>query len=94
MKTPPTPDLIAFYTKVKEMRMKCNMKWNAIQWKRAHSRVWKLQRKIYENSRLGNKTRVRLYQEKLINSDSAKLIAVRKVTQDNRGKKTPWCRWR
>lgn len=69
--------------------MKCNMKWEAIQWKRAHSRVWKLQRKIYENSRLGNKTRVRLYQEKLINSDSAKLIAVRKVTQDNRGKKTP-----
>lgn len=69
--------------------MKCNLKWNEIHWKRAHLRVWKLQRKIYEHSRLGNKNLVRLYQDKLINSDSAKLIAVRKVTQDNRGKKTP-----
>lgn len=28
------------------------------------------------------------YQEKLLKSDSAKLLAVRKVTQDNRGRKT------
>jgi RNA-directed DNA polymerase len=71
--------------------MTCNLKWNEIHWKRAHLRLWKLQRKIYEHSLLGNKNLVMLYQNKLINSDSAKLIAVRKVTQEfsYRGKKTP-----
>ncbi len=63
-------------------------KWNSIRWKKVHQVVWKLQRKIYQNSLEKNKTLVEHYQKRLINSNSAKLLAVRKVTQDNRGRNT------
>jgi RNA-directed DNA polymerase len=66
-----------------------NLKWQSIHWKRAEIRLTKLQRKIYKLSAKGEKSRVHVYQDILLKSSSAKLIAVRIVTQDNRGKKTP-----
>lgn len=70
-----------------ELRMK-PLKWQSINWKRAHLRCAKLQRKIYEFSLKNELTKVHIYQDMLLKSSSAKLIAVRSVTQDNRGKKT------
>ena len=48
----------------------------------------KLQKRIYQASSRGDAGRVHGLQRLLVNSRSAKLLAVRRVTQDNRGKKT------
>jgi len=44
--------------------------------------------KIYKQTKSGNMNKVRYYQKKLVSSPFACLLAVRTVTQDNRGKKT------
>jgi RNA-directed DNA polymerase len=62
--------------------------WNSISWKSIEIRVQKWQRKIYAASKNGNVKLVRKYQHLLLNSTDAKLLAVRRVTQDNQGKKT------
>ncbi|NEO96943.1 MAG: hypothetical protein F6K56_45375, partial [Moorea sp. SIO3G5] len=51
-------------------------------------RVRKLQEKIFLYSKKGNRSKVHQYQKLLVESKSGKLLAVRKVTQDNRGKNT------
>lgn len=63
-------------------------RWNTIPWKKIEKNVFKLQKRIYQASRSGNVKTVRKLQRLLINSRSAKLLAVRKVTQDNQGKRT------
>jgi RNA-directed DNA polymerase len=62
--------------------------WNTIPWKKIEKNVFKLQKRIYQASSSGNVKTVRKLQRLLINSRSAKLLAVRKVTQDNQGKRT------
>ena len=64
------------------------LQWKNIQWKVAETRVKKLQEKIFKYSRKKDRSKVHKYQKILINSKSARLLAVRKVTQDNRGKNT------
>lgn len=64
------------------------LQWNKIQWKNAEMRVRKLQEKIFLYSKIKNRSKVQQYQKLLVESKSAKLLAVRKVTQDNRGKNT------
>jgi len=49
---------------------------------------FKLQKRIYQASRRGDNRQVRRLQRLLIKSWSAKVLAVRRVTQDNTGKKT------
>ena len=70
------------------MKTKRKIVWNAINWKKIQLRVWRIQTKIYDCSLKGNKVQVVKLQKILINLFEAKLLAVRKVTQDNRGKKT------
>ena len=65
------------------------MEWNTIDWKKIHKRVWRIQITIYDCSLKKDKQQVIKLQKTLINLFEAKLLAVRKVTQDNRGKKTP-----
>jgi RNA-directed DNA polymerase len=74
--------------KVSEMKIKGTRNWNTVNWKKIQLRIWRIQRKIYECSRKNDKTRVIKLQKILINLPEAKLLAVRKITQDNRGKKT------
>lgn len=74
--------------KVSEMKIKGTGNWNTVNWKKIQLRIWRIQRKIYECSRKNDKNRVIKLQKILINLPEAKLLAVRKVTQDNRGKKT------
>jgi len=50
--------------------------------------VLKLQKRIYQTSRRGEAGRVHGLQKLLVNSRSSRFLAVRRVTQDNRGKKT------
>jgi len=50
--------------------------------------VFKVQKRIYQASQRDDVKTVREFQRLLMNSRSAKLLTVRKVTQDNRGKGT------
>ena len=59
--------------------------WNMIPWKKIQRNVFKLQKRIYQASRRGDIGTVRKLQRLLMRSWSAKLLAVRRVTQDNQG---------
>ncbi len=62
--------------------------WNTIPWAQAERAVFKLQKRIYQASQRGEKQTVHKLQRLLMTSWWACLLAVRKVTQDNQGKKT------
>jgi RNA-directed DNA polymerase len=62
--------------------------WSDIDWKKVEKTVFKLQNRIYRASESGDRFAVRRLQKMLIKSWSARLLAVRRVTQDNQGKKT------
>src|SRR5262249_5244168 len=62
--------------------------WNTIRWKAVERQVWQLQKRIYQASSRGDERTVRKLQRLLMKSRSAKFIAVRRVTQDNQGKRT------
>jgi RNA-directed DNA polymerase len=62
--------------------------WNSIRWKKLQRDVFKLQKRIYRASDRGDVRTVHKLQRLLMMSRSAKLLAVRRVTQDNQGKKT------
>lgn len=67
---------------------KLTVVWNEIDWRKLEKRVFKLQKRIYQASQRGDVRVVRKLQKTLMRSWSGKCIAVRRVTQDNRGKKT------
>src|SRR4051794_31609734 len=62
--------------------------WKDIDWKHAQRVVFKLQKRIYQAQRRGDARGVRKLQRLVVHSRAAKLLAVRRVTQDNRGKRT------
>jgi RNA-directed DNA polymerase len=64
-------------------------RWEDIQWHAIESKVFRLQLRIFKAS--ANREQEKMYkiQKLLVSSKSAKFLAVRKVTQDNSGKKTP-----
>lgn len=62
--------------------------WSDIVWRKLERNVFKLQKRIYQASNRGDAKLVRRLQKLLINSWSARAISVRRVTQDNQGKKT------
>jgi RNA-directed DNA polymerase len=64
-------------------------KWNALPWRVFEKQVFKLQKRIYQASLRGDVKTVHKLQRLLMNSWSAKCLAVRRVTQDNKGKRTP-----
>ncbi len=63
-------------------------KWSDIPWRKLEKNIYKLQKRIYKASRRGDVKLVRRLQKLLIKSWAAKCLAVRRVTQDNQGKKT------
>ncbi|MDR9404591.1 MAG: group II intron reverse transcriptase/maturase [Halothece sp. Uz-M2-17] len=63
-------------------------KWGDIDWRKLERNVYKLQKRIYKASQRGDIKTVRRLQKLLVKSWSAKALAVRRVTQDNQGKKT------
>ncbi len=62
--------------------------WNAIPWRKLEVRVFKLQRRIYQATTRGEVQKAHRLQKLLASSWSAKSLAVRRVTQENTGKKT------
>ena len=64
------------------------VEWSEINWRKAERLTFKLQKRIFQASERGDVKAVRKLQKTLINSWSAKCIAVRRVTQDNQGKNT------
>lgn len=68
--------------------LKTTVEWNNINWQKLERQLFKLQKRIYRASNRGDVKTVRRLQKTLMSSWKAKALAVRRVTQDNRGKKT------
>jgi RNA-directed DNA polymerase len=64
------------------------VEWNQLPWRKLEKVVFKLQKRIFRASQRGDVKAVRRLQKTLMRSWSAKCLAVRKVTQENTGKKT------
>jgi RNA-directed DNA polymerase len=62
--------------------------WNTIPWHKVEREVFKLQTRIYQASKQGKLETIHKLQRLLMKSHHACLLAVRRVTQDNQGKKT------
>ena len=62
--------------------------WKSTNWRKLERYVFKLQKDIYKAASQGNVKLVRKLQRLLMRSWSNKMLAVRRVTQDNRGKNT------
>jgi RNA-directed DNA polymerase len=62
--------------------------WRSINWQQVERYVFKLQKRIYAASRCGDVRRVRKLQKTLMSSWSNRVLAVRRVTVENQGKKT------
>lgn len=62
--------------------------WESINWQKLEKSNWKLQKRIFRAKKEGNVKLVKQLQKLIVKSFAAKAIAVRKVTQENRGKKT------
>jgi RNA-directed DNA polymerase len=62
--------------------------WRPLPWRTLEVAVLKLQRRIYKASQARDVRRVHKLQRLLLTSRAAKLLTVRRVTQDNQGKHT------
>lgn len=62
--------------------------WNELPWRKLEQHVYRIQKRIYKASQQNNHRKVQKLQKLLSKSRAARLIAVRRVTQDNQGKKT------
>jgi RNA-directed DNA polymerase len=62
--------------------------WKDIDWKQIQKNVYRLQTRIFKAKRRGDTKQVHRLQKLLMKSWSAKLLSVRKVSQDNQGKST------
>lgn len=62
--------------------------WNTLPWKKLERHVFRIQKRIYQASQRGNQRAVQKLQKLLMKSEAARLVAIRRVTQDNQGKKT------
>nr|AYQ94382.1 hypothetical protein [Chloromonas rosae] len=63
--------------------------WLSVKWLVVQARIKRLQRRIFKASSKGDRFCVVFLQRKLINSLDAKLLAVRYVTSDKKGRSTP-----
>jgi RNA-directed DNA polymerase len=64
------------------------VEWNQVNWRKLERKVYKLQKRIFRASQRGDVKAVRRLQKTLMKSWSTRALSVRRVTQDNIGKKT------
>ena len=62
--------------------------WAQIPWRKLERKVYRLQKRIYQASLRGNDKAVHNLQRLLMKSQAARTLAVRRVTQENQGKRT------
>lgn len=65
-----------------------NIAWNDVNWTLVQKRNSRQQRRVYKASKDGNKKIVHALQRRIIGSLDAKLLAVRRVTTENKGRNT------
>jgi len=62
--------------------------WRTLPWRKLEQHVYRIQKRIYQARQRGNQRAVQKLEKLLLKSEAARLLAVRRVTQDNQGKKT------
>lgn len=62
--------------------------WNETSWRKLEKSSFKLQKRFYRASKYNDIKKMHKLHRLLLKSTSARMLAVRRVTQDNRGKKT------
>ncbi|NEO95804.1 MAG: RNA-dependent DNA polymerase [Moorea sp. SIO3G5] len=62
--------------------------WKKQQWKKLRQNLFRLQKRVYKAVRTGDLRKAKSLQKLILKSRSAQLLAVRQVTQLNKGKKT------
>ena len=72
---------------IKEQKLN-SVVWNQLNWRVIERKVFRLQKRIYRAKQRGDVRTVRSLQRLLLKSWYAKLLAVRRVTQDNQGRAT------
>ncbi len=73
---------------MRKASLKTTIRWNELPWAKIQRKTFKLQKRIFQAAKLRQKAKARKLQKLLFKSYYAKLLAVRRVTQDNQGKKT------
>src|SRR5216684_885791 len=63
-------------------------RWSKLPWRKLEQHVYRIQKRIFKAEQRGNRRAVHKLQKLLMKSRAARLLAVRRVTQDNQGKKT------
>ena len=74
--------------KLIEQTIRHEMDWGAIQWTEHQIHVSRLQERIFRATRNKEWAKVKNLQKLLVRSHSARLIAIRRGTQENKGKYT------
>src|SRR5713101_1424934 len=62
--------------------------WKHIPWRKLERYCFRIQKRIFRASQQGNQRAVHKLQKLLMKSQAARTLAVRRVTQENQGKKT------
>jgi RNA-directed DNA polymerase len=62
--------------------------WKKLPWKKFRVNLFRLQKRVYKAVQVGHKRKARSLQKLILKSQSARLLAIRQVTQLNAGKKT------
>src|SRR5438094_9560479 len=62
--------------------------WNKLPWRKFEQHVYRIQKRIFQAEQRGNRRAVHKLQKLLMKSRAARMLAVRRVTQDNQGKRT------
>jgi RNA-directed DNA polymerase len=69
-------------------RVKSSESWTELQWKRFRRNLFRLQRRVFKAISVGDKRKAQSLQKLILKSLSARMLAIRQVTQLNAGKKT------
>src|SRR5213080_4505797 len=62
--------------------------WRKLPWRKFEQHVYRIQKRIFQAEQRGNRRAVHKLQKLLMKSRAARMLAVRRVTQDNQGKRT------
>jgi RNA-directed DNA polymerase len=62
--------------------------WKNLPWKKFQKTLFRLQKRVFKAVQVGDKRKARSLQKLILKSQSARLLAIRQVTQLNAGKKT------
>ncbi len=62
--------------------------WKSLPWKKFRKNLFRLQKRIFKAIKVGDIAKAKSLQKLVLKSASAKLLAIRQVTQLNKGRKT------